>query len=41
MSRRHSAQKREVNPDPKFNDIVITKFIRQKFKDTRRDGCEW
>jgi len=26
MSRRHSAEKREVNPDPKFGNIVITKF---------------
>ena len=27
MSRRHSAEKREVNPDPKFGDIVVTKFM--------------
>jgi small subunit ribosomal protein S7 len=27
MSRRHSAEKREVNPDPKFNDIVLSKFM--------------
>jgi len=27
MSRRHSAEKREVNPDPKFGNIVITKFM--------------
>ena len=27
MSRRHSAEKREINPDPKFGDPVVTKFM--------------
>src|SRR5690606_22280639 len=27
MSRRHRAEKREINPDPKFGDLVITKFM--------------
>ena len=27
MSRRHSAEKREVLPDPKFGNIVLTKFM--------------
>ena len=27
MSRRHSAEKREVMPDAKFGDLVLTKFI--------------
>ncbi len=27
MSRRHRAEKREINPDPKFGDIVVTKFM--------------
>jgi small subunit ribosomal protein S7 len=27
MSRRHSAEKREVIPDAKFGDVVLTKFI--------------
>lgn len=27
MSRKHRAQPRKVLPDPKFNDIVVTKFI--------------
>jgi small subunit ribosomal protein S7 len=27
MSRRHAATKREVLPDAKFGDIVLTKFI--------------
>ena len=27
MSRRHRAEKREVLPDPKFGDLVLTKFM--------------
>ena len=27
MSRRHRAEKREINPDPKFGDLVFTKFM--------------
>ena len=27
MSRRHKAEKREIFPDPKFNDEVISKFM--------------
>ncbi|ABE40414.1 30S ribosomal protein S7 [Rhodopseudomonas pseudopalustris] len=27
MSRRHAAEKREVLPDPKFGNIVVTKFM--------------
>ncbi|MBO0344836.1 30S ribosomal protein S7 [Roseibium sp. CAU 1637] len=27
MSRRHRAEKREINPDPKFGDMVVTKFM--------------
>ena len=27
MSRRHSADKREILPDPKFNNVVVTKFM--------------
>jgi small subunit ribosomal protein S7 len=27
MSRRHRADKRVINPDPKFGDIVISKFM--------------
>ena len=27
MSRRHSAEKREVLPDPKFGNVIITKFM--------------
>jgi small subunit ribosomal protein S7 len=27
MSRRHSAEKREIQPDPKFGNLVVTKFM--------------
>jgi small subunit ribosomal protein S7 len=27
MSRRHSAEKREINPDPKYGNLVISKFM--------------
>ncbi|PZA12383.1 30S ribosomal protein S7 [Rhodopseudomonas palustris] len=27
MSRRHAAEKREVLPDPKFGNIIVTKFM--------------
>lgn len=27
MSRRHRAEKREINPDPKYGDLVVTKFM--------------
>jgi len=27
MSRRHRAEKRQINPDPKFGDLIISKFM--------------
>ena len=27
MSRRHRAEKREINPDPKFGDLILSKFM--------------
>ena len=27
MSRRHRAEKREINPDAKYGDLVVTKFM--------------
>ncbi|MGZ8370466.1 MAG: 30S ribosomal protein S7, partial [Caulobacteraceae bacterium] len=27
MSRRHRAEKRQVLPDPKFGDLILTKFM--------------
>ncbi|MBL8564346.1 MAG: 30S ribosomal protein S7 [Hyphomicrobiaceae bacterium] len=40
MSRRHSAQKREVDPDPKFGDIVITKFMNAVMRDGKKSAAE-
>ena len=40
MSRRHQAEKREVLPDAKFGDIVLTKFINCVMKDGKRSAAE-
>jgi small subunit ribosomal protein S7 len=40
MSRRHSAEKREVNPDPKFNDLVITKFMNAVMREGKKSVAE-
>ena len=40
MSRRHQAPKREVLPDPKFNDIVLTKFMNAIMYDGKKQVAE-
>ncbi len=40
MSRRHSAEKREVNPDPKFSDLVLTKFMNAVMKEGKKSTAE-
>ena len=40
MSRRHSAEKRQVNPDPKFNDIVLTKFMNAVMEQGKKSTAE-
>ncbi len=40
MSRRHRAEKREVNPDPKFGDLVITKFMNSVMLDGKKSAAE-
>ena len=40
MSRRHSAQKREVNPDPKYGDLVLTKFMNAVMKEGKKSVAE-
>jgi small subunit ribosomal protein S7 len=40
MSRRHSAEKREVLPDPKFGDIVLTKFVNSLMYDGKKSIAE-
>ena len=40
MSRRHSAVKRPAMPDPKFGDIVISKFMSCLMYDGKRSVAE-
>ncbi len=40
MSRRHRAEKREVNPDPKHADIVITKFMNAVMREGKKSVAE-
>jgi small subunit ribosomal protein S7 len=40
MSRRHRAEKREVNPDPKFGDLVVTKFMNSLMVDGKKSVAE-
>ena len=40
MSRRHAAVKREVLPDPKFGDLVVTKFINGLMMHGKRSAAE-
>jgi small subunit ribosomal protein S7 len=40
MSRRHKADKREINPDPKFGDLVVTKFMNAVMYDGKKSVAE-
>jgi small subunit ribosomal protein S7 len=40
MSRRHRAERREVNPDPKFNDLVISKFMNSIMREGKKSVAE-
>ena len=40
MSRRHSAEKREVIPDAKFGDIVVAKFMNSVMYDGKKSVAE-
>ncbi len=40
MSRRHSAKKREVLPDPKFNNLVIAKFVNAIMESGKKSVAE-
>jgi small subunit ribosomal protein S7 len=40
MSRRHAAEKREVLPDAKFGDIVVTKFMNSLMLDGKKSAAE-
>ena len=40
MSRRHRAQKREVLPDPKFGDLIVTKFMNYVMYEGKKSAAE-
>ncbi len=40
MSRRHAAVKREVLPDPKFGDTVLSKFMNALMYDGKKSAAE-
>ncbi|REC54467.1 30S ribosomal protein S7 [Rhodosalinus sediminis] len=40
MSRRHRAEKREILPDPKFGDRVLTKFMNNLMIDGKKSVAE-
>ncbi len=40
MSRRHSAEKRDVIPDPKYGDQVISKFMNSLMKHGKKSIAE-
>ena len=40
MSRRHSADKREIHPDPKFGNLVVTKFMNTVMYEGKKSVAE-
>ena len=40
MSRRHAATKRQILPDPKFNDLVVAKFANSLMLDGKKSVAE-
>jgi len=40
MSRRRRAEKRVINPDPKFSDLVVSKFMNNLMKDGKKSAAE-
>jgi small subunit ribosomal protein S7 len=40
MSRRHRAEKREIIPDPKYGDIVVTKFMNSVMHAGKKSAAE-
>jgi small subunit ribosomal protein S7 len=40
MSRRHAAEKREILPDPKFGDLILSKFINMVMEDGKKSVAE-
>jgi small subunit ribosomal protein S7 len=40
MSRRHSAKKREILPDPQFHNLVLAKFMNAIMEDGKKSVAE-
>lgn len=40
MSRRHKAEAREIIPDAKFGDLVVTKFMNSLMRDGKKSAAE-
>ena len=40
MSRRHAAEKREILPDPQFNDVVLSKFMNNVMEHGKKSVAE-
>ena len=40
MSRRHAAEKREILPDAKFGDKILTKFVNCLMIDGKKSAAE-
>ena len=40
MSRRHSAEKREINPDPKYGNLVVSKFMNSIMRAGKKSVAE-
>jgi small subunit ribosomal protein S7 len=40
MSRRHSAEKREILPDPKFGNVVVSKFMNSIMYEGKKSVAE-
>jgi small subunit ribosomal protein S7 len=40
MSRRHRAEKRVINPDPKFGDLILSKFMNNLMRQGKKSIAE-
>jgi small subunit ribosomal protein S7 len=40
MSRRHRAERREINPDPKYGDLVLTRFMNAVMRQGKKSVAE-
>ncbi|GIS26343.1 MAG: hypothetical protein CM15mP127_07160 [Gammaproteobacteria bacterium] len=39
MPRRRSPEKRKVIPDPKFQDVIVAKFMNHIMKRVEKNSC--